>query len=191
MHHRRLTEDAFRAIIEPHLGKLYRMASRLSGNASAAEDLVQELVTRLWDRPGHLADAQSHEAWLVRALCNLHVDLLRREQRQPESGALQLNDEILADRAQIAGRGEQAWSTQQVLRLMTRLPAAQRMVVVLHDMEGYSLEETAKLIGVRTGTVKSRLGRAHKRLREAFHGNASVPSDVLEGEVQSDAVSTI
>lgn len=191
MFHRRLTEETFRSIISPHLGKLHRIAVRWTGDAGAGEDLVQELVTRLWQKPGRLAEARSHEAWLVRALYHLHVDMVRRDRRRPENGALELNEEVLAGQAAVRATGERAWRAQRVLRSIAALPLPQRTVVVLHDMEGYSLDETARLVGVRTGTVKSRLGRAHKRLRDVLAGNVPASGCVLEDEVSNDAMSTV
>lgn len=190
MFHSRLSEDGFRTLVQPHLDKLYRIALRFTGSPGRAEDLVQELVSRLWERPGRLAEAASAEAWLVRALYHLHIDAVRRERRRPEGAALELNETLLAGHASNGEAGEQAWRLQRVLRLVAELPDPQRTVVVLHDMEGYSFEEIAKFLEIRTGTVKSRLGRAHKKLRQALLGNAFAASDVLEEEVQKDAMST-
>ena len=191
MFHRRLTEDRFRALVQPHLDRLYRIALRLAGSHDAAEDLVQELVSKLWERPGRLDEAASAEAWLIRSLYHLHIDMLRRERRRPEGAALELNEAVLAGFARDQMDGEKAWRMQRVLRLVDELPDPQRIVVVLHDMEGYTFEEIASALEVRVGTVKSRLGRAHKKLRQAFMGNASRAPDVLEAEVQNDAVSTV
>jgi len=191
MFHRRLTEETFRTIVRPHLGKLHRIAVRWTGDPGAAEDLVQELVTRLWQKPGRLGEARSQEAWLVRALYHLYVDMVRRDSRRPENGALELNEEVLEGEAAVRASAEGAWRTQRVLRSIAALPLPQRTVVVLHDMEGYSLDETARLVGVRTGTVKSRLGRAHKHLRDVLSGNVSASGCVLEGEVSNDAMSTV
>ena len=191
MFHRRLTEDGFRTLVQPHLDRLYRIALRLAGGHDAAENLVQELVSRLWERPGRLAEATSAEAWLVRALYHLHIDMIRRERRRPEGAAIQFDEALLSGHARDGMAGEEAWRIQRVLRLVAQLPAPQRTVVVLHDMEGYSFEEIANALDIRTGTVKSRLGRAHKKLRQAFSGNAFGASDVLEDEVQTNAVSTV
>lgn len=191
MFHSRLTEERFRTLVLPHLDRLYRIALRLAGSRDAAEDLVQELVSKLWERPGRLGEAGSAEAWLVRSLYHLHIDMLRREQRRPEGAALELNEAVLAGYARDQMAGEKAWRMQRVLGLVAQLPESQRIVVVLHDMEGYTFEEIAKALEVRIGTVKSRLGRAHKKLRQAFSGNAFRGSDVLEDEVQKDAVSTV
>ncbi len=191
MFHSRLTEDRFRALIQPHLDRLYRIALRLAGSHDAAEDLVQELVSKLWERPGRLGEAASAEAWLIRSLYHLHIDMVRREQRRPEGATVELNEAVLAGYTRDQMAGEKAWRMQRVLGLVAQLPDPQRMVVVLHDMEGYTFEEIANALEVRIGTVKSRLGRAHKKLRQAFSGNAIEDSDVLKEEVQNDAVSTV
>lgn len=191
MHHRQLSEQDFRAAVQPHLRKLYRVALRLVATPAAAEDLVQELLVRLWERPGRLMQATSAEAWLVRALCHLHIDMVRRDRRRPEGTAVTLDEAMLAGAARAEPGAEQAWRVQQVLRLLRQLPVTQRLVVVLHDIEGYSLKESARILGVRIGTAKSRLGRAHKTLRAALAGNAFADSDVLGDEVQSDAMSTV
>lgn len=189
--HNRLSESSFRALVQPHLDRLYRIALRLAGSHNAAEDLVQELVSKIWERPGRLVEAASAEAWLLRSLYNLHIDMVRREKRRPEGAALELNEAVLAGYARDQMAGEKAWRIQRVLGMVAELPDPQRIVVVLHDLEGYTFEEIADALDVRVGTVKSRLGRAHKKLRQAFSGNAFESRNVLQEEVQTDAVSTV
>lgn len=190
--HRPLTEEVFRDLVEPSLEKLYRIALRLVADPVGAEDLVQELVTRLWEKPGRLSGAANPEAWLIRALYHLHIDWIRHERRRPEGAAVELNESILGTEQQSErSHFEDAWAMHRIMSLVSKLPPSQRMVVILHDLEGYGFAEIAKALGVPTGTVKSRVGRAHQKLREAWHGNPASDPDVLSDEVNNDAVSTV
>jgi RNA polymerase sigma-70 factor (sigma-E family) len=138
---------------------LTRTAYLLTGSHDAAEDLVQVTLTKLylaWDR---IADREHVDAYARRALVNEHRSTWRRSSRRPE-----LLSEVVPDRghqpAQYDGEREAVW------RFVQSLPPRQRAVIVLRYYEDLSEAETAHLLGISTGTVKSQASRALASLRE-------------------------
>jgi RNA polymerase sigma-70 factor (ECF subfamily) len=146
-----------------HADGLYNFARWLSGDASEAEDLVQETYVRALASSHQFEPGTRLRAWLFRILRNAFLD--RRRRASPESQVEQ-TDDVGTD----ASTGE--LDQEQVRRLVAAdvaaaveaLPEPYRTVVLL-DMEGFSEPECAHVLGCAEGTVKSRLSRARARLR--------------------------
>lgn len=168
-------QDAFAELVRPHLGALYRLAYRFTRQQHEAEDLLQELLTRLYARPEGLGGIERLRPWLARALYNLFIDERRHLARSVHGHLQPAAPGTTEERSELAARqdphtdlnfsAEMARLSQHLVDLVERLPREQREVVVLHDVEGYELHETAEILGLALGTVKSRLHRAHERLR--------------------------
>lgn len=167
----------FERLLRPHVRSLYRMAYRLSGNETDAEDLLQELFLRLQDRTREIAKLDHPYSWLARILYRLYVDEYRRTRHRPRPAAdyrEQANDDGEDPVTRAEGppeRGpdalaQQAHDNQRLQAALARLPEDQRTVVLLHDAEGYRLTELATILDTPVGTLKSRLHRARRRLRE-------------------------
>lgn len=161
----------FDQLVRPHFDRLYRLAYRLTGKTPEAEDLFQELLIKAFSKLDDLVNIEEPGAWLSRVLYNLFIDQHRRFARHRmhlvEEG--QLSGDGLAG---LPGSDNPAADSERMQRL-ARLDAAlqqlseeHRIVVLLHDTEGYKLTEIQELTGVPVGTVKSRLHRARSRLRE-------------------------
>jgi len=161
----------FDQLVRPHFDRLYRLAYRLTGKTPEAEDLFQELLIKAFNKLDELVNIEEPGSWLSRVMYNLFIDQHRRFVRQRmhvvEEG--HLPGDGLAD---LPGPDNPAADSERLERLL-RLDAAlqqlseeHRIVVLLHDTEGYKLTEIQELIGVPVGTVKSRLHRARSRLRE-------------------------
>jgi RNA polymerase sigma-70 factor (ECF subfamily) len=171
------------------LPALYRLALRFTGRQFEAEDLLQELLTRLYARGERLTEVDSLRPWLARALHNLHVDQRRHLARtplghlqQPAHDAADAEAEAfpVQDRSAHPDFSLEMERLQQGLaEAVAELPDEQSAVVILHDVEGYELHETAAILGVALGTVKSRLHRAHGRLRERLRQRNLIPSNVV------------
>lgn len=161
----------FEQIVRPHLDRLYRLAFRLTGQRSEADDLFQELLVRAYGKLDDLVAIDEPGSWLSRIMYNLFVDERRRFARRRlhmvEEGFLP--GEGLAglaggdDPARDHARYEQL---KQLDLALAQLSDEHRVIVLLHDTEGYKLEEIQELMGIPVGTVKSRLHRARARLRE-------------------------
>jgi RNA polymerase sigma-70 factor (ECF subfamily) len=161
----------FERLVRPHLDRLYRLAWRLTGNTAEAEDLFQDLLVKTYGSLDDLNAIEEPGSWLSRVMYNLFVDQHRRYARQRMS----LVDEGHlpgAGLADLAGELDPVTDFERLERF-TRLDSAlgqlseeHRLVVLLHDTEGYKLKEIQVITGVPVGTIKSRLHRARARLRE-------------------------
>lgn len=178
----------FEAQVRPHLAWLYRLAYRFTGHREDAEDLVQELLVRLYRHPSELARLESPRPWLTRALHNLFVDQWRHRQRTP-LGHLHPDpwDDLFVDEAD-SGTPEKALQLagvrRDILAALYRLEPEHRALVVMHDMEGRSLSELAETLDLPLGTLKSRLFRARRKLRRLLGGgNPLGETDVIVAEV--------
>lgn len=160
--------DDFEQLVAPHIERLYRLAYRFCGEVQAAEDLLQDLLLKLYPRRRELRRIEQLSPWLARSLYNHFIDTRRREQRTPFHGAV--GDEVLAD-FPMQGLGPEQESEQgdlqrQLIQAMARLSPEQRALVSMHDIEGYTLQELENVLATPIGTLKSRLHRSRKQLRE-------------------------
>lgn len=187
---RRREPSEFVALLRPHLDRLYRAAYRFTGDPHDAEDLVQDLLTRLYPRVAELQGVEQLGPWLMRVLYRQFVDSRRRRLRSalghvdapPEEGAAgdamdrfsspAPGPEEATDAALFAARIEEA---------LQAMPAEQRAVVSLHDMEGYSLPELEGILEAPLGTLKSRLHRGRQRLRSLLEMEPSVAQRRVSG----------
>lgn len=166
---------AFDALVRPHLPSLYRVAYRFTGNREDAEDLIQELLTKLYPRREELSGIDRLRPWLTRVMYRIFIDNKRRHSRSPvhlavSNGSDEDNpaplDGIAGNEATPEEHTEQAVTTRRLLAAVERLSEDHRNVLSLHDLEGYTLEEMQMILDCPVGTLKSRLHRARARLRE-------------------------
>jgi len=180
--------SSWEAIVVEHSARVYRLAYRLTGNQHDAEDLTQEVFVRVF-RSLSTYTPGTFEGWLHRITVNLFLDQMRRRQRiridaiGPDAEAFPSEAGDLQPE-----RGyEQANLDRDVQRALDALPPGYRAAVVLCDIEDLSYEEIAVTLGVKLGTVRSRIHRARAMLRRSLaHRDpshlASVPdSDAMAG----------
>jgi RNA polymerase sigma-70 factor (ECF subfamily) len=166
------TKDAFEVLLEPHMESLYRMAYRLTGTHADAEDLIQELFIKLYPKVDEMAQVERLKSWLARVLYNLFVDRKRQKDRSP----LQLvEDEQWLEQQVDSAAGpatelQQEQTAQHLETLLETLKPEQRQLILLHDVEGYTLTELESILGTPIGTLKSRLHRTRANLREKLSG---------------------
>lgn len=148
---------AFAELIERHRPRLYRLARRRSRSAEDADDALQDALLAAHRYAGGFRHDAAVGSWLHRIVVNACTDRQRRAASRP---TVALPDDLRCT-GDPAGRVETAVVVRQAL---LRLPAGQRAAVVAVDMHGYTIAETARLLGVAEGTVKSRCARARARL---------------------------
>lgn len=164
----------FEALVAQYGRHVYAVAYRMAGNEADAKDLAQEALVRVWRALHRIDPGAPLEGWLYRIVSNLYIDLLRR---RPKARVQSLDEPIATDAGAMAReRPDPAADVEQTVLGATvdrriqdallGLPVDLRMVVVLADIEGYAYEEIASMIGVPLGTVKSRLHRARRALRD-------------------------
>ncbi len=153
--------------MRPCVEGLYRFAYRLTQSQNDAEELVQQLLTKLYPKIDQLESIEKLQPWLSRALYNLFVDGFRKKQVEAaifvtedvcnETASSSMTPSMHTDNEQIK---------QQLLSAIERLNPDQRAVVMLHDAEGYTLSELENILQTPIGTLKSRLNRARTHLQK-------------------------
>jgi RNA polymerase sigma-70 factor (ECF subfamily) len=168
-------------VVREHGNRVYRLAYRLTGNAHDAEDLTQDVFVRVFRS---LADFTpgTFEGWLHRITTNLFLDRMRRQQKIRF-------DALPDDTERLAGREPSPEAVYAEARLdadiesaLAALPPDFRAAVVLCDIEQLSYEEIAQTLGVKLGTVRSRISRGRAMLRQALADRAPRP----EGSALAD-----
>jgi RNA polymerase sigma-70 factor (ECF subfamily) len=172
------TKDAaeFERLLRPHVPALYRSAYRWTGAVHRAEDLVQQLLVRLYPRLTELRGLDQVRPWALRVMYRIFVDELRRERASPvqfgadslaEDGAPGTQDDAWLDPGPgPVERVEQQITQERLLAAWEHLGEEHRAVLSMHDIEDYTLPELAQIMDIPLGTLKSRLHRARARLRE-------------------------
>ena len=155
--------DAFEELYHAHIGRVYALCLRLSGDPDRAEDLAQDVFVRLWQRIDTFEGRSAFSSWLYRLTANLVIDRLRAHLRREsrESSA----DDLDRWTGPAAGAPD-AWIDLEAS--IAALPAGARMVFVLHDIEGYRHDEIGEMMGIADGTSKAQLHRARKLLRRSL-----------------------
>jgi RNA polymerase sigma factor (sigma-70 family) len=153
-----------------HIPDLRRYARSLTGDAWAADDLVQDTLERACARWQLWSAGSDLRAWLFTLMHNLFVDDARRAVRQQAAQRVDVDD-VAHELQSPAGVPDQAMDLQRCLLM---LPAEQREVLLLVTLQDLGYEEAARITGVPIGTVMSRLSRARARLRDLMDGRAPV-----------------
>ena len=168
----RPAESNFEDLLRPQVEYLYRLAWRFTGSVADAEDLVQDVLTKLFPRTQELLEIERLRPWLARVLYNQYVDSVRQRSRSPivelvagVEGEENPLDALPAAKDGPEAEAERTGQRERILRALDRLNPEQRAVVAMHDVEGYSLEELETMLETPLGTLKSRLHRARQRLR--------------------------
>ncbi|MEU0721815.1 RNA polymerase sigma factor SigE [Streptomyces lavendulocolor] len=162
------TAPSWDEIVRTHAHQVYRLAYRLSGNQHDAEDLTQEVFIRVFRslsnyRPG------TFEGWLHRITVNLFLDMVRRRSRiRFDHLADAAAERLPAGDPNPAQTHDDTQLDADVQAALDALPAEFRAPVVLCDIEGLSYEEIAATLGVKLGTVRSRIHRGRTRLRTSL-----------------------
>jgi RNA polymerase sigma factor (sigma-70 family) len=164
----------FESLLLPHVEYLYRISYRFTGNREDAEDLVQDLLVKLYPRRQDLVGVAKLRPWLVRVLYRLFVDNNRKQKRSPLRLIKNRPEADTEDPLeQVPGKepNPEEYTLGRILgkrieRALNMLGKDHRAIITLHDIEGYQLTELETLLEVPLGTLKSRLHRARARLRE-------------------------
>jgi len=173
----RWTPPSWEEVVRAHSARVYRLAYRLTGNKHDAEDLTQEVFVRVFRSLSSYTPG-TFEGWLHRITTNLFLDMARRRQRIRFEG---LGDET-AQRLPSGPTPAQAFDDRHldsdIQDALEALAPDYRAAVVLCDIEGLSYEEIAVTLGVKLGTVRSRIHRGRAQLRAALdHRRPRRPAD--------------
>jgi len=159
--------DRFEQLVSPHIAMLYRFAYRLCQCREDAEELVQLLLTRLFLKLDELETIETLRPWLTRSLYNLYVDSYRKQQRMLKViSPKELPDNVVSTDKSPYENIELNQNQQIISNAIEQLNEQQRVVILLHDAEGYTLPELSDMLQTPIGTLKSRLHRGRNQLRD-------------------------
>jgi RNA polymerase sigma-70 factor (ECF subfamily) len=168
-------------IVRLHSARVYRLAYRLTGNPHDAEDLTQEVFVRVFRSLSSYTPG-TFEGWLHRITTNLFLDSARRKQRIRFEGlADEMAHRLPGSEPTPAQAFDDSHLDDDVQAALKALPPEYRAAVVLCDIEGFSYEEVAATLGVKLGTVRSRIHRGRAQLRSALEHRRPVPVGAAAG----------
>ncbi|HHY36304.1 MAG TPA: sigma-70 family RNA polymerase sigma factor [Firmicutes bacterium] len=167
-------QAAFAELVERYEKKVYNLAYRMLGDGEEARDLAQEAFLKAYYALPDFRGESTFSTWLYRITTNLCLDVLRRrknniafsldEPLQTEKGALAR--QLPAEGEGPEGIVERQELRQLIQRLIDTLPPEQRLVLVMREFQDLTYEEIAAALQCSLGTVKSRLSRARRALKE-------------------------
>jgi RNA polymerase sigma-70 factor (ECF subfamily) len=159
------TMPSWDELVRQHADRVYRLAYRLSGNQQDAEDLTQETFIRVF-RSVKNYQPGTFEGWLHRITTNLFLDMVRRRARIRMEALPEDYDRVPADEPNPEQIFHDSRLGPDLQAALDSLPPEFRAAVVLCDIEGLSYEEIGATLGVKLGTVRSRIHRGRQALRD-------------------------
>jgi RNA polymerase sigma-70 factor (ECF subfamily) len=183
------TKAWFSRKVEENSDSLYSLAHRLTGNRTDAEDLVADCVTKAWTALPTLDDRSRFRPWIFRILHNRFISDYRKKSSRPveigydESTINNDNEDVASLLIQQPDEFLNWWANpecafanqllgEDIIAAIEQLPESFRITVVLINVEGLSYDETAEVLGVPQGTVRSRMRRGRTLLQKALWHHA-------------------
>ncbi|KHL69965.1 ECF subfamily RNA polymerase sigma-24 subunit [Pseudomonas flexibilis] len=157
---------AFGLLVRRHQAWVLRFVRRLPGTPADAPDIAQETFLKAWQAIARWRPEARFRTWLLQIARNTTRDEWRRQLRQP-SEPFEVEQHVDPSPSPVR-RLELDRRLRQLERLLERLPAEQRVILLLREQEGLSYAELSNLLGIPPGTVKSRLARAREGLLEHY-----------------------
>ena len=178
--------EAFRALVERHSRAVFRLAHRMTGNPSDAEDVVQETFLKAYRQLSRFESRANFGTWVHRIAVNCSIDLIRaRPHREAGHDSSDLEQFGAAEAAE-AGRPSperlmlSAEVQERISSAMTALSQMERAAFVLRHFEGQSIEEISRALGLKTNATKHSIFRAVKKMRQALEPFVAQPDPDAE-----------
>ncbi len=153
-------QDAFKELFFKNVSRVHSLCLRISADSHLAEDLTQEVFIKAWEKLKSFQFESKFSSWLHAIAVNQYLMYLRSEKRRSEK-----TDKFRHEKSSQESKHIQD-SRIDIEKAIENLPEQARMVLILHDIEGYKHNEIAKIMSIETGTSKAHLHRARKILRE-------------------------
>lgn len=168
---------AFSELMAQHESRMYAVTLRMCANREDAQDCLQDAMLRIYRAIGSFKGQSAFSTWIYRITMNTCLDELRRRKSRSassldtllESGWSPAEEDDVPERHAIAS--EQRRTIDQAI---SQLPDDMRAAVVLRDIQGFTYDEIADMLGANIGTVKSRISRGRERLRQILRENAEL-----------------
>lgn len=172
-------ESAFDLLIERYTRRIYAFAYRLSGDQNTAEDVVSETFIKVWKKLDSFDDKQSFASWIFTIARNTTFDMLRKKKdisfsrflgQNLESDDADMNESVVDDTDLADIQFDKTISQKILLESLERLSFERRSIVLLHDVDGLTFDEIARVVKKPMNTVKSHYRRALIALRFMLEG---------------------
>jgi RNA polymerase sigma-70 factor (ECF subfamily) len=161
--------SCYEALYREHVGRVYALCLRMSRDVGEAEELVQDVFVRVWEKLGSFRAESAFSTWLHRLAVNVVIEALRAKGRWRKRFADAVDPADISDTSFMRLGGVDL----DLERAVAQLPPRARLVFVLHDVEGYKHREIAELTGSAVGTCKANLNRARGLLRKTLSHHAA------------------
>ncbi|MBL7697467.1 MAG: RNA polymerase sigma factor [Chitinophagaceae bacterium] len=155
--------DDFNRRIIPVRNKLYRFALKFMKNKQEAEDVVQDVLVKIWKQKSVIGELLNFEAWCMRLVRNQSLDRLKSSHYK--SSRLKIDPETESSNHSPYQHAEDSNRLNIVHQLIGSLPGKQQEVVHLRDVEGFSYQEIAEITGMDVNMVKVYLFRARNTIK--------------------------
>jgi RNA polymerase sigma-70 factor (ECF subfamily) len=163
---------AARALYDAHVGRVLRLAHRITGDTQLAREVTQDAFVKALSRLDQFRGDSAFSTWLHRITVTVALNAVKKTKRQHGREAPIEDAEMLSGES---GDDVDPLLRERLHRAIDALPEIYRTTLIMHEFEGYSHIEIAEALGVAVGTCKSRLFIARAQLRAALRG--------LEGEI--------
>ncbi len=158
--------NAFGILFSRHRDRLWAVALRTAGGPDDAADALQDAMVSAFRRAGSFRGEAAVTTWLHRIVVNACLDQHRRRRNKPTTTWIETLHETAHTTDDMANRELQI----ELERALANLPDDQRAAIVLVDVEGYSVDDAARILGCPPGTVKSRCARGRAKLAKRLTG---------------------
>jgi RNA polymerase sigma-70 factor (ECF subfamily) len=183
--------NAFEKLVTEYERAVYAIAQRMTGNAEDAADMTQETFIKAYNSLSSFRGDSKFSVWLYRIANNVCLDFLRSRSRKPTVSLSTEDDDGEETQLDIADESqspelllESALTRDAVRRGLDSLPPDYRQILLLREIQGLSYEEIAAALGIESGTVKSRIFRARKRLCTFLIEDGNIPEFRSSGKVK-------
>jgi len=168
-------KSAFRTLIDNYKSMVFSLAVRMLGDRDAAEDVAQDVFIRVYKALPAFEQRSSLKTWIYRITMNLAMNYRsrwrsRKREKHVSIEHVPFNGKSLADRLPHGAKNpeqiaEHVELTEHIQEGLAKLPPVFKAAVILRDVDGLSYEEIAEILGIREGTVKSRINRGRDQLK--------------------------
>lgn len=183
--------NAFEKLVTEYERAVYAIAQRMTGNAEDAADMTQETFIKAYNSLSSFRGDSKFSVWLYRIANNVCLDFLRSRSRRPTVSLSTEDDDGEETQLDIADESqspelllESALTRDAVRRGLDSLPPDYKQILLLREIQGLSYEEIAAALGIESGTVKSRIFRARKRLCTFLIEDGNIPEFRSSGKVK-------
>lgn len=183
--------NAFEKLVTEYEKAVYAITQRMTGNAEDAADMTQETFIKAYNSLSSFRGDSKFSVWLYRIANNVCLDFLRSKNRRPTVSLSTEDDDGEETQLDIADESqspelllESSLTRDAVRRGLDSLPPDYKQILLLREIQGLSYEEIAAALGIESGTVKSRIFRARKRLCTFLIEDGNIPDFRSSGKVK-------